>query len=99
MRAASPASPLAPNCPEYLEIFSACESANLIIVNMNYRLSARELIDICRDCEPSAGRRRSATGGRRCRSLPIRVSIALTARDASQADQGKAARPAYMTAA
>src|ERR1700746_2922450 len=45
---------LAPNCLEYLEIFCACESANLIIVNMNYRLSAKELIDICRDCEPSA---------------------------------------------
>jgi acyl-CoA synthetase (AMP-forming)/AMP-acid ligase II len=45
---------LAPNCPEYLEIFSACESANLVIVNMNYRLSAKELIDIGRDCEPSA---------------------------------------------
>jgi acyl-CoA synthetase (AMP-forming)/AMP-acid ligase II len=45
---------LAPNCLEYLEIFCACESANLIIVNMNYRLSAKELIDICRDCEPAA---------------------------------------------
>jgi acyl-CoA synthetase (AMP-forming)/AMP-acid ligase II len=45
---------LAPNCLDYLEIFCACESANLIIVNMNYRLSARELIDICCDCEPSA---------------------------------------------
>src|SRR5262245_61795473 len=44
---------LAPNCLEYLELFGACESANLIIVNLNYRLSARELIDICRDCEPS----------------------------------------------
>ncbi len=45
---------LAPNCLEYLEIFGACESANLIIVNMNYRLSANELVAICRDCEPSA---------------------------------------------
>jgi acyl-CoA synthetase (AMP-forming)/AMP-acid ligase II len=45
---------LAENCLEYLEIFCACESANLIIVNMNYRLSAKELIDICRDCEPAA---------------------------------------------
>jgi acyl-CoA synthetase (AMP-forming)/AMP-acid ligase II len=45
---------LVPNCLEYLEIFCACESANLVIVNMNYRLSAKELIDICRDCEPSA---------------------------------------------
>jgi acyl-CoA synthetase (AMP-forming)/AMP-acid ligase II len=45
---------LAPNCLEYLEIFCACESANLTIVNMNYRLSVKELIDICRDCEPAA---------------------------------------------
>ena len=45
---------LAPNCPEYLEIFGACESANLIVVNMNWRLSGSELIEICRDCEPSA---------------------------------------------
>jgi acyl-CoA synthetase (AMP-forming)/AMP-acid ligase II len=43
---------LAPNCPEYLETFAACESAGLIVVNMNYRLSAKELIEICRDCEP-----------------------------------------------
>jgi acyl-CoA synthetase (AMP-forming)/AMP-acid ligase II len=45
---------LAPNCIEYLELFAACESAGLIIVNMNHRLSARELVDICRDCEPAA---------------------------------------------
>jgi acyl-CoA synthetase (AMP-forming)/AMP-acid ligase II len=45
---------LVPNCLEYLEIFCACESANLVIVNLNYRLSAKELIDICRDCGPSA---------------------------------------------
>jgi acyl-CoA synthetase (AMP-forming)/AMP-acid ligase II len=45
---------LAPNCLEYLEAFAACESAGLIIVNLNHRLSARELVDICRDCEPSA---------------------------------------------
>jgi acyl-CoA synthetase (AMP-forming)/AMP-acid ligase II len=45
---------LAPNCPEYLEIFGACESAGLIVVNMNWRLSANELIEICRDCEPAA---------------------------------------------
>jgi acyl-CoA synthetase (AMP-forming)/AMP-acid ligase II len=45
---------LAPNCSEYLELFAACESANLVIVNLNHRLSARELVDICRDCEPSA---------------------------------------------
>ena len=44
---------LGPNCPEYLEVFCACESANLIIVNLNHRLSARELIDIGRDCEPA----------------------------------------------
>jgi len=45
---------LAPNCLEYLEIFGACESAGLIVVNMNWRLSAGELTEICRDCEPSA---------------------------------------------
>jgi acyl-CoA synthetase (AMP-forming)/AMP-acid ligase II len=45
---------LAPNCPEYLEAFAACESAGLIVVNINYRLSAKELIDICADCEPKA---------------------------------------------
>jgi acyl-CoA synthetase (AMP-forming)/AMP-acid ligase II len=44
---------LAPNCVEYFEVFAACESANLIIVNMNHRLSAKELTEICRDCEPS----------------------------------------------
>jgi acyl-CoA synthetase (AMP-forming)/AMP-acid ligase II len=44
---------LAPNCLEYIEIFGACESANLVVVNMNYRLSAKELIDIGRDCELS----------------------------------------------
>jgi acyl-CoA synthetase (AMP-forming)/AMP-acid ligase II len=44
---------LAPNCVEYFEVFAACESANLIIVNMNHRLSAKELTAICRDCEPS----------------------------------------------
>ena len=45
---------LAPNCCEYLEVFAACESANLIIVNMNHRLSSRELIEIVHDCEPAA---------------------------------------------
>ena len=45
---------LAPNCCEYLEVFGACESANLIIVNMNHRLSSRELIQIVHDCEPVA---------------------------------------------
>jgi len=44
---------LAPNCVEYFEVFAACESANLSIVNMNHRLSAKELTEICRDCEPS----------------------------------------------
>ncbi len=44
---------LAPNCLEYLEIFAACESAGLVVVNMNYRLAASELIDIGRDCEPT----------------------------------------------
>jgi acyl-CoA synthetase (AMP-forming)/AMP-acid ligase II len=45
---------LAPNCCEYLEVFCACESANLVIVNMNHRLSTRELIQIVQDCEPAA---------------------------------------------
>jgi acyl-CoA synthetase (AMP-forming)/AMP-acid ligase II len=44
---------LAPNCREYLETFCACESANLIIVNLNHRLSPRELIEISLDCEPT----------------------------------------------
>src|SRR4030081_1377813 len=45
---------LAPNCCEYLEVFGACESANLVIVNVNHRLSSRELIASVRDCEPAA---------------------------------------------
>jgi acyl-CoA synthetase (AMP-forming)/AMP-acid ligase II len=45
---------LAPNCSEYLEVFCACESANLVIVNMNHRLSSPELIQIVLDCEPAA---------------------------------------------
>src|SRR5258708_6892155 len=45
---------LAPNCCEYLEVFAACESANLVIVNVNHRLSSRELIAIVHDCEPAA---------------------------------------------
>lgn len=44
---------LAPNCCEYLEAFCACESANFVIVNLNHRLSARELITIGQDCEPA----------------------------------------------
>ncbi len=44
---------LAPNCLEYLEVFGACESANFTIVNLNHRLSTRELAAICADCEPA----------------------------------------------
>ncbi|HVZ51087.1 MAG TPA: long-chain-fatty-acid--CoA ligase [Pseudolabrys sp.] len=44
---------LAPNCPQYLEAFCACESAGLVIVNLNHRLSARELTLIGQDCEPA----------------------------------------------
>ena len=40
---------LAPNCPQYLEAFCACESAGLVIVNLNHRLSARELVQISED--------------------------------------------------
>ncbi len=45
---------LAPNCAEYLEAFCACESANLVVVNLNHRLAARELVQIGLDCEPAA---------------------------------------------
>lgn len=45
---------LAPNCPEYLETFCACESAGLVIVNLNHRLATGELVAIGQDCEPAA---------------------------------------------
>jgi acyl-CoA synthetase (AMP-forming)/AMP-acid ligase II len=44
---------LAPNCSEYLEVFCACESAGLVIVNLNHRLAAPELVQIGQDCEPA----------------------------------------------
>src|SRR5690349_4600845 len=44
---------LAPNCPEYLEAFCACECASLVIVNLNHRLAPAELVRIAEDCEPA----------------------------------------------
>ncbi len=44
---------LAPNCPEYLEAFCACECAGLVIVNLNHRLAGPELVRIGQDCEPA----------------------------------------------
>ncbi|MCW5770077.1 MAG: AMP-binding protein [Rhodospirillaceae bacterium] len=44
---------LAKNCNAYLEVFGAGEVAGYITVNLNHRLSERELAEICRDCEPA----------------------------------------------
>lgn len=44
---------LARNCSEYIEIFGAGEVAGFISVNLNCRLSAKELAVICQDCQPS----------------------------------------------
>jgi acyl-CoA synthetase (AMP-forming)/AMP-acid ligase II len=44
---------LAPNCPQYLEAFCACECAGLVTVNLNHRLAPRELVQIGQDCEPA----------------------------------------------
>jgi acyl-CoA synthetase (AMP-forming)/AMP-acid ligase II len=44
---------LAPNCPEYLECFCACECAGLVTVNLNHRLAPPELVRIGEDCEPA----------------------------------------------
>ena len=44
---------LAKNCSEALEAFGAAEVAGFITVNLNYRLSERELIEVCRDCAPA----------------------------------------------
>jgi acyl-CoA synthetase (AMP-forming)/AMP-acid ligase II len=43
---------LAQNCPEYLELYSACEMSGIIIVPLNHRLALRELTGICEDCRP-----------------------------------------------
>jgi acyl-CoA synthetase (AMP-forming)/AMP-acid ligase II len=44
---------LAQNCPEYLEIYAACELAGFITVGINYRLAPPEQAVILADCEPS----------------------------------------------
>ncbi|MCK9917717.1 long-chain-fatty-acid--CoA ligase [Microbacteriaceae bacterium K1510] len=54
LRAQERVAVLAPNCPAYLELFSACESAGLVVVNLNHRLASRELVAIGHDCEPAA---------------------------------------------
>jgi len=54
LRAQERVAVLAPNCPAYLETFGACESAGLVVVNLNHRLAARELVAIGHDCEPAA---------------------------------------------
>ena len=45
---------LARNCPEALEVFGAGETTGFIIVNINSRLSVREIEDICLDAQPVA---------------------------------------------
>jgi len=54
LRAQERVAVLAPNCPAYIETFGACESAGLVVVNLNHRLAARELVAIGQDCEPAA---------------------------------------------
>lgn len=44
---------LARNCNEYLEAFGAGEVSGFITVNLNHRLSPRELVEIAKDCTPS----------------------------------------------
>ena len=44
---------LARNCSEYIEIFGAGEVAGFVSVNLNCRLSTKELSVICQDCQPS----------------------------------------------
>jgi acyl-CoA synthetase (AMP-forming)/AMP-acid ligase II len=44
---------LARNCSEYIEVFGAGEVAGFVTVNLNCRLSTRELAAICQDCQPS----------------------------------------------
>jgi acyl-CoA synthetase (AMP-forming)/AMP-acid ligase II len=45
---------LSRNCSAYVEIFGAGEVAGFVTVNLNCRLSSRELAAICQDCQPSA---------------------------------------------
>ena len=44
---------LARNCSEYIEVFGAGEVAGFVTVNLNCRLSTKELAAICQDCQPS----------------------------------------------
>jgi acyl-CoA synthetase (AMP-forming)/AMP-acid ligase II len=44
---------LAWNCSEYIEIFGANEVAGFVTINLNCRLSERELAAICQDSQPS----------------------------------------------
>jgi acyl-CoA synthetase (AMP-forming)/AMP-acid ligase II len=44
---------LSRNCSEYVEVFGAGELTGFITVNLNCRLSTRELAAICQDCQPS----------------------------------------------
>jgi acyl-CoA synthetase (AMP-forming)/AMP-acid ligase II len=44
---------LSRNCSEYIEVFGAGEVAGFITVNLNCRLSTKELVAICQDCQPS----------------------------------------------
>ena len=44
---------LLPNCPEYFEIYFGCARAGVIVIPLNYRLTARELAQILVHGEPS----------------------------------------------
>jgi acyl-CoA synthetase (AMP-forming)/AMP-acid ligase II len=44
---------VARNCSEVLEVFGAGEIAGFITVNVNHRLSVREIEDICVDAQPA----------------------------------------------
>ena len=43
---------LAKNCIQYLELYSACELAGIIIVPVNFRLSAQEVNWVCSNTRP-----------------------------------------------
>ncbi len=43
---------LAPNSPEYLDVFFACALIGAILVPLNVRLTVRELTTIISDCQP-----------------------------------------------
>lgn len=45
---------LAENTVDYFTLFSAAEKSGVILVPLNYRLSARELDDLLADCTPKA---------------------------------------------